>query len=56
MSEKSAENVVSLSSERARRVHDLHEKRLQGVRAAFVKALPLTATPARKKKNAKKKR
>lgn len=56
MKEEFEDNVVSLSSERARRVHDLHEKRLQGVRAAFVKALPLAATSARTKKKSKKKR
>jgi len=43
MSNELDENVVSLTSERKRRMHDLHEKRLQTVRAAFIKALPLSA-------------
>lgn len=56
MSEKTAENIVDLSSERTRRVHDLNEKRLQTVRAAFVSALPLAKPAAKGKKKAKKKR
>lgn len=55
MSNKTSENIVDLSSERHRRVHDLNEKRLQGVRAAFVKALPLSKTAAKAKSKPKKK-
>ncbi|NLY13818.1 MAG: hypothetical protein GXZ10_09405 [Gammaproteobacteria bacterium] len=56
MGSKSIENIIDLSSERARRVHDLNEKRLEEVRAAFVKALPLTKTVVKAKKKPKKKR
>lgn len=49
-------NVIDLSGERVRRVHDLNEKRLQDVRAAFVKALPLSTAKVKTKKKAKKKR
>ncbi|HZJ94572.1 MAG TPA: hypothetical protein VFD11_03235 [Thiopseudomonas sp.] len=56
MSEKPEANVISLNSERKRRVHDLHEKRLQTVRAAFVQALPLSAVSTKKKKSKKKRR
>lgn len=49
-------NVIDLSGERVRRVHDLNEKRLQDVRAAFVKALPLPTAKVKTKKKAKKKR
>ncbi|HHX34018.1 MAG TPA: hypothetical protein GX719_01920 [Gammaproteobacteria bacterium] len=56
MSDEAAENIIDLSGERERRVHDLNEKRLQGVRAAFVKALPLTVIAAKPKKKSKKKR
>lgn len=43
-------NVIDLSGERVRRVHDLNEKRLQDVRAAFVKALPLPTAKVKTKK------
>ncbi len=56
MSDESIENIVSFSDERARRVHDQNEKRLQSVRAAFVKALPLASAKSGCKKKAKKKR
>ncbi len=49
-------NVIDLSGERVRRVHDLNEKRLQDVRAAFVKALPFPTANVKTKKKAKKKR
>ena len=50
MSDDAVENIVDLSGERTRRVHDQNEKRLQAVRAAFAKALPLTAGAKKKKK------
>jgi len=33
--------LIDFSSERARRIHDLHDKRLDEMRQAFEKALPL---------------
>ncbi len=56
MNGKTVENVVDLSSERKRRVHDLNEKRLQNVRAAFISVLPLLGAGAKPKKKSKKKR
>lgn len=56
MSNETVENIVDLSAERARRVHDLNEKRLQEVRGAFIKALPLAKVAAKVKKKSKKKR
>ncbi len=56
MSDETVENIIDLSGERARRVHDQNEKRLQSVRAAFAKALPLANVKASHKKKAKKKR
>ncbi|HZJ91624.1 MAG TPA: hypothetical protein VFD09_00890 [Thiopseudomonas sp.] len=56
MNNKTAENIVDLSSERVRRVHDLNEKRLQTVRAAFISALPLAQPAVKLKKKSKKKR
>lgn len=49
MSSESVENVVDLSGERQRRVHDLNEKRLQDVRSAFISALPLAKTSVKPK-------
>ena len=56
MSNQSLENVIELSGERARRVHDLNEIRLQEVRVAFIKALPLAPVALKSKKKTKKKR
>lgn len=55
MSNKTLGNIVDLGNERNRRVHDLNEKRLQGVRAAFIKALPLSQVAPKAKKKPKKK-
>ncbi|GAB3468562.1 hypothetical protein [Azotobacter salinestris] len=41
------DNLIDFSSERSKRIHDLHEKRLNNVRQAFAQALPL---PQGKKK------
>ena len=49
----SDETLIDFAAERERRIHDLHEKRLQDVRAAFAAALPLPAK-ARKKSKPKK--
>lgn len=56
MSDENLDNIVDFSGERVRRVHDQNEKRLQAVRAAFAKALPLTSTRPKAKKKSKKKR
>ena len=56
MSSDSSENIIDLSAERTRRVHDLNEKRLQEVRSAFVSALPLQKVTAQRKTKPKKKR
>ncbi|RMQ47043.1 hypothetical protein ALQ04_00047 [Pseudomonas cichorii] len=45
------EKLIDLSAERARRVHDLNDKRLNEVRNAFEQAMPLGG---KKKKPAKK--
>lgn len=44
--------VIDFQAERQQRLHDLHEKRLQAVRAAFESALPLPKA----KKTAKKRK
>ncbi len=51
------DKLIDLNAERAKRVHDLNEKRLNEVRQAFEQAMPLTKAKARKKpKNKPKKR
>ncbi|MGH8416547.1 MAG: hypothetical protein ACRER8_04535 [Pseudomonas sp.] len=49
------EKLVDLSVERAKRVHDLNDKRLNEVRQAFEQAMPLGKTK-KKNKNKPKKR
>lgn len=45
-------NLVNFKQERSKRIHDIHEKKLQEVHNAFEKAFPL---PSSKKANKKKK-
>ncbi|AZC16797.1 hypothetical protein C4K40_1387 [Pseudomonas sp. CMR5c] len=47
--------LIDLNAERAKRVHDLNEKRLNEVRQAFEQAMPL-GKPKKKPKNKPKKR
>jgi hypothetical protein len=49
------EKLIDLSTERAKRVHDLNEKRLKEVRQAFEQALPLGSGRKKAKKKPKKK-
>ena len=49
------DKLIDLSAERAKRVHDLNEKRLNEVRQAFEQAMPL-GKPKKKSKNKPKKR
>ncbi|MBP9956546.1 hypothetical protein [Geopseudomonas guangdongensis] len=51
----SDDTLIDFSAERERRIHDLHEKRLQEMRQAFEQALPL-AKPGKKAKKRPKKR
>jgi len=48
------EKLIDFASERDKRIHDVHEKRLQDVRKAFENALPLGK--ARKKGKSKPKK
>lgn len=50
------DKLIDLSAERAKRVHDLNEKRLNEVRQAFEQAMPLGKKPKKKPKNKPKKR
>ncbi|CRM47538.1 hypothetical protein [Pseudomonas sp. 58 R 12] len=47
--------LIDLGAERAKRVHDLNDKRLNGVRQAFEQAMPLGKVK-KKPKNKPKKR
>ncbi|MGE7959332.1 hypothetical protein ACQKQA_22625 [Pseudomonas sp. NPDC089530] len=47
------DNLIDLNAERAKRVHDLKEKRLNEVRQAFEQAMPL-GKPKKKSKKPKK--
>ncbi|KJH75213.1 hypothetical protein IMW75_15290 [Pseudomonas gregormendelii] len=49
------DKLIDLNTERAKRVHDLNEKRLNEVRQAFEQAMPL-GKPKKKPKNKPKKR
>ena len=46
--------LVDLGAERAKRVHDLKEKKLNEVRLAFEQAMPLSAVKKKPKKKSKK--
>lgn len=44
------DKLIDLGAERAKRVHDLNDKRLNEVRNAFEQAMPLSAAKKPKKK------
>jgi hypothetical protein len=48
------EKLIDLSAERARRIHDLNDKRLNEVRNAFEQAMPLSSGKKKPKKKPKK--
>ncbi|HGM5551567.1 MULTISPECIES: hypothetical protein [Pseudomonas] len=48
------EKLIDLGTERAKRVHDLNEKRLNEVRKAFEQAMPLGKAQKKPKKKPKK--
>lgn len=54
MSSDEKDNLIDFNSERGKRIHDLHDKRLNEVRQAFEQALPLVK--ARKKTKSKSKK
>ncbi|EJN36566.1 MULTISPECIES: hypothetical protein [Pseudomonas] len=52
----SQDNLIDFDAERAKRVHDLKEKRLNEVRQAFEQAMPLGKAKKKKPKGKPKKR
>ena len=52
----SQDNLIDFDAERAKRVHDLKEKRLNEVRQAFEQPMPLSTAKKKKPKGKPKKR
>ena len=52
----SEDNLIDFGAERAKRIHDLKDKRLNEVRQAFEQAMPLTGAKKKKSKSKPKKR
>ncbi len=52
----SQDNLIDFGTERAKRIHDLKEKRLNEVRQAFEQAMPLGKAKKKKPKGKPKKR
>jgi len=52
----SDENLIDFSTERARRIHDLNDKRLEEMRKTFEQVLPLGKPKKKKGKKPSKKR
>ncbi|WP_172979520.1 hypothetical protein [Pseudomonas kitaguniensis] len=48
------DKLIDLNAERAKRVHDLNDKRLNEVRQAFEHAMPLGSVKKKSKKKPKK--
>ena len=48
------DKLIDLNAERAKRVHDLNDKRLNEVRQAFEQAMPLSGAKKKPKKKPKK--
>jgi len=46
----SQENLIDFGAERAKRIHDLNDKRLDEMRKAFEQAMPLAASKKKKPK------
>lgn len=52
----SEDNLIDFGAERAKRIHDLKDKRLNEVRQAFEQAMPLSQAKKNKSKGKPKKR
>lgn len=52
----SDDNLIDFGAERAKRIHDIKDKRLDEMRQAFEQAMPLIAGKKKKPKNKPKKR
>lgn len=52
----SDEKLIDFTAERGKRIHDLHDKKLDEMRQAFEEALPLPKGKSKNKSKPKKKR
>ncbi|HEK1684709.1 TPA: hypothetical protein SMR42_001023 [Pseudomonas putida] len=52
----SQDNLIDFGAERAKRIHDIKDKRLDEMRQAFEQAMPLTKSKKKKGKSKPKKR
>ena len=52
----SDEKLIDFTAERGKRIHDLHDKKLDEMRQAFEQALPLPKGKSKPKSKPKKKR
>ncbi|WP_313740837.1 hypothetical protein ACSMEV_18545 [Pseudomonas sp. MLB6B] len=52
----SQDNLINFGAERAKRIHDLNDKRLDEMRQAFEQAMPLAKAGKPKRKGKSKKR
>ncbi|SIQ34163.1 hypothetical protein [Aquipseudomonas alcaligenes] len=52
----SDEKLIDFTAERGKRIHDLHDKKLDEMRQAFEQALPLPKGKSKNKSKPKKKR
>lgn len=50
----SEDKLIDFSAERGKRIHDVHEKRLQEMRQAFEQAMPLAVVKKKAKSKPKK--
>jgi hypothetical protein len=55
MSDKTDAGVIDLADARRQRIHDIHDARLEAVRDAFARALPLPKSRSKKKRGKKNK-
>ncbi|WP_169338835.1 hypothetical protein [Pseudomonas cremoricolorata] len=52
----SQDKLIDFGAERAKRIHDINDKRLDDMRQAFEQAMPLAKTSKTKRKGKSKKR
>ncbi|MFV3317943.1 hypothetical protein [Pseudomonas sp. NY15374] len=52
----SQDNLIDFGAERAKRIHDIKDKRLDEMRQAFEQAMPLSKSKKKKGKSKSKKR
>ncbi len=56
MNKPTDDNLIQFKQQRSKRIHDIHEKKLQEVHKAFEKAFPLANSKKANSKNKNKKK